>query len=82
MSVNRKAIGVAALGVACILVGASYQSWKGMLVAEPALTTVPIPNQVLNLTDFRDAMSLWKTCRMHSRTASRVKIWRSGRRTG
>jgi hypothetical protein len=54
MSVNRKAIGVAALGVACILVGASYQSWKGMLVAQPARTTVPSPNKILNLTDFRE----------------------------
>ncbi len=58
MSVYRKAIGVAALGVACILVGASYQSWKGMLVAQPARTTVPPSNQALNLTDFRECTVL------------------------
>jgi hypothetical protein len=58
MSVYRKAIGVAALGAACILVGASYQSWKGMLVAQPALTTVPLQNHILNLTDFRECVVL------------------------
>jgi hypothetical protein len=59
MRVYRKVMGVVVIVVACVLVGAAYQLWKGTRLAKPAQTTfpiqdeLPIPEELLNLRDLR-----------------------------
>jgi len=54
MRVKRIVLGGAALVAACAITGDSYQSWKGMLVARPAMGTVSLEHQLIGLTDYRE----------------------------